>query len=266
MIDLYLSKKNYHLGDKVEGYALVRCDDDFECNRVVVYINGFEKTEFMNGEYIRYERNQLIRAKVELIGKTVFRIGETRFDFYFDIPEDIPGTYYGIYGMIKYEIKAVVEISLAFNCVDFQELTIKPLPPKAGSEALPISVYIQEEETRFIEVELLTAYVKKDDILPFTFRVYPEAKINGVNFELIHHEVVASEGHHTTSHLIWNNRYIKETEFERNSWIESEIKASTRWAVSIQSKLILSRFTLKISLDFPWRFDKSIEVPITVHY
>ncbi len=266
-IEIQLNEEPLLPGGKVEGYVLVTCDDDFQCERLYVSLIGEEKSEIVihTGKVtiVYREDREHINVVTEFAESAMIPMGESRYEFSFTLPSDIPGSYKGSYGLIKYTLEAQAEISWA------RDLKFK-IEPSVGfkqnldleSTPQPKSGFVDDEGTTILKVETGKDPVSLGDNVDFRFLVDRDTKMRGVRAELLRLEHVEPKGHTADSKKTLAESYFSDEEIRRDSWIESSIPTDLTWTESFTTELIDYSHILKITIDVARRRDKAIEIPI----
>ncbi|MHA1851184.1 MAG: sporulation protein, partial [Candidatus Thorarchaeota archaeon] len=127
-IEIQLKDPTPTSGDIVEGQVLVTCDDDFQCERLHVSIKGRELARVVihagKVTIVHEEKHDHIDHRIDLGENLTIPMGESRYDFSFPLPSNIPGSYEGAYGSIKYTIEAKAEVSWARDPQSKQDITL----------------------------------------------------------------------------------------------------------------------------------------------
>jgi len=266
-IEIQLENETFNPGEKVEGHAIITCDNDFQCERIYISLKGIELARVVihagKVTIVHEEKREHIERRIELGENLAIPIGESRYDFSFTLPPDIPGSYVGSYGSIKFTLNAKAEISWARDLKSDVDLFV---PFKLGLQTEPIS----NPKSGTIEIDgkpLLKIHIDEDHIslgnhATFRFSVDRVAKIRGVRAEIIREEHVAPKGHKMNTKRTLEEEYFPDEEITRESWIESSLQTNSRWTPTFTSDLIECRYLLKITLDIPRHLDSAIEIPI----
>ncbi|TFF91735.1 hypothetical protein EU546_08235, partial [Candidatus Thorarchaeota archaeon] len=109
----------FNPGETVEGHVIVLCDEDFDCNRITIELTGEEETRVVRGSgdnrrVYREEITHVAQGRELMSGGNV-PSGEHRHPFSIPLPENIPGSYQGFHGHIRYKLQAKAEVSWAFD-------------------------------------------------------------------------------------------------------------------------------------------------------
>jgi hypothetical protein len=60
--------------------------------------------------------------------------------------------------------------------------------------------------------------------------------------------------------------FFDDARLRREDWIPVKLNTDRKLPPSFRTRLIDSHIILKATLDIPWRFDKSVEVPVISGY
>jgi hypothetical protein len=263
-VRILLQSKDYLPGDKMEGTVVISSDSALEYGRVAVSLQGEEHTRVIRGSRkhrrLYEEARTHSRELLELSGAGVVGPGDTQFHFQFALPEDCLGSYYGLHGSIRYSLKAVVETSEAHTVETSEEVFVFILT--AAQPFKSTSTSISEDSTDVLNIQLPANTINLGQELNVRIRVASQAEFRGVRAEIVHREYVLPEGYETDTRTTFSRWYAKKDELEKERWIDIVLKSSPNWPISFKSNLIKSQYLLRVTMDIPWRFDKSVEIPI----
>ncbi len=268
-IEIQLEDETFAPGSKVEGQVLVTCDDDFKCERLFVSLLGEEVARVVihvgKVTIVHEDKREHVNDIKDFDDCSMIPIGETRYDFSFNLPPDIPGSYKGTFGWIKYTLEAKAEIVRARDLKSKLDLSLRYKSGiESGSIPEPKSDYLENDGVTLLKVETDTDHFSLGDNLDFRFFVDRETSIRGVRAEVIRLEQIEPKGYKTESKKELVEIYFQEEDLRRNSWIEATIQTDSNWTESFTSELIEYRHFLKITLDIARRRDKVIEIPIVL--
>lgn len=267
-IKTVITKEDFMPGDQIEGYVLVTCDKDFDCNAINLRFYGEEKTTVMvhvGKTTVTYTDSTVhVDEVTEFVGSTRVQSGETRYDFKFDMSRDIPGSYQGTHGYIRYTLEAKIEVSWARDPKEKIQLEIKSTPLSVRPESQSRSDDMEEEGLRFFKVEVPTDVVDLGQ--PFKCRLYvdQEVELRGLRAELVHWEFVQPDRQKRTIKKDLVEWYLEDENLRRNTWIEVELQTDVGWPLSFKTEHIDSSYYLKATLDIARRRDKVIVIPVKV--
>ncbi|MFW9968465.1 MAG: hypothetical protein ACFFEA_15060 [Candidatus Thorarchaeota archaeon] len=270
-ISLHLPKEEFLPGERIEGQAVVVCDDDFDCESMNLTFSCEELSRVVvsSGKYTRVyrEKREHFEKFYELLNQTRVLEGETRIEFAFDIPENSVSSFEGTYSWIRYEIKGKIEVKWALDAKTERSIIVTA-PPKQSTvlEQMMIQEEHGEEGASLLRIEADNNTIRRGQDFRFRFLVGSEANVRGARTELIWREKVAPEGRETSSDTKMDEQYWEEYRLPRESWVDVTVKTDKEWPDPFKSELIECIYILKVTLDIPWRFDKSIEVPLGISY
>ena len=267
-ISIHVSKPDYELGETIEGYVVIDCDESFDCNRVVIRLRCTERTRVVRGSgkhrRVYIEERIHLDQKIVLREFPVFQEGETGLDFKFELHKETPASYEGVHGYIRYELMAKIELSWRLDPKDRMTVRINQRSNGDRSASQPVTSFVDDDGVQLLAVEAVDNVIRLGESFAFSFRVDRDVEIRGVRTELIQKEHVAPKGKKETSDNIVNQKIFENESFQRGSWIESELQTQPTWYSSFRTALIRVEYILKVTLDIPWRFDKSVEIPILI--
>lgn len=267
-ISIHLSKQEFELGEVVEGYVVIDCDETFDCNRVVIRLRGVETTRVVrgSGKHRRVYIEERVHLERTLVLKEfpIFQEGETGLDFKFELPQEIPASYEGEHGNIRYDLMAKIELSWRLDPKARLRIKVKHTLREDIPASQPVTAFVDDDGVQLLSVEALDNVLRLGESLAFSFRVDREVGIRGVRAELIQKEHVAPKGKKEISDRIMSKRSFDNENLHRELWIESDLQTNPTWVPTFTTALIKLEYLLKVTLDIPWRFDKSVEIPILI--
>ncbi len=263
-LQIVLSKSTYIAGETIQGYVLLKCDDAFECNRIPITLIGQIKTRITRSSgnsSTTYRETEDIINETQILfeGGMIFE-GNTRYNFSFRLPELLPPSYRSRYAEIKYELRTKAEVSWALDPKAKKVVNIvMPYSNNPGKRAFG---YCENNGSYVLEVEAEETAICIGQEIPLRIRVSRDVKIRGVRIELIHHELTRARRVKEHTKRIKYKDFIEDENLVFDTWFEYSIKTSRFIPPSFQTRLVTSYLTIKITLDIPWRFDKSAEIEI----
>ncbi len=254
-------------GSTVEGQVLVTCDDDFQCERLHISLLGTEAVKVVvrigKTTIIYQDKRDHVNDIVNLTEAIKIPTGESRYNFSFTLPSNIPGSYNGTCGWIKYSLEAKAEISWARDLKSKLDLALQlKQGPEKESIPEPKSDMIESDGITLLKVDTDTDHFSLGDNLDFRFFVDRQASFRGVRAEIIGLEHVEPKEFKWDSKKELAEIYFQEEEFRRDSWVEATIQTDSNWIESFTTELVEYRHFLKVTLDIARRKDKVIEIPI----
>jgi hypothetical protein len=265
-----LPREEYVPGERVEGYAIVVCDNDFDCESVNLVFSCTEQSRVVVGSgkhrRVYLEKFEHFSQDLELLNQSNVMEGETRFEFAFEIPKESVSSFEGVFSWIRYEFKGKIEVKWALDPKTEQRIVVTASPKKSVElEQTMIQREITDEGIHLLRVELENDTVRRGDYIRFRYLVGNDANIRGVRAELILRERVSPQGRDTNNDSEMDQQYWEEYRVLRESWVDVAVKSGDEWPEAFKSELIEYSYLLKVTLDIPWRLDKSIEVPLKLY-
>ncbi|MFX0053327.1 MAG: hypothetical protein ACFFAD_00245 [Candidatus Hermodarchaeota archaeon] len=266
-ISIHLPKEEYSPGERVEGHAIVVCDDDFDCESVNLVFSCTEQSRVVvgSGKHRRVflEKFEYFAYYLEIFNQSTVMEGETRFEFAFELPKESVSSFEGTYSWIRYEIKGKIEVKWALDPKTERRIVVTA-PPKESVELeqTMIQKEISNEGRHLLRVELDSNTIRRGDYIRFRYLVGSDTNIRGVRAELILREKVSPQGRDTNNDNEMDQQYWEEDKILRESWVDVTVKTGEEWPEAFKSELIEHLYILKVTLDIPWRLDKSIEIPL----
>ncbi|MFX1439051.1 MAG: hypothetical protein ACFFFD_02300 [Promethearchaeota archaeon] len=262
-----MPKEEYSPGERVEGYAIVVCDDDFDCESVNLVFSCTEQSRVVvgSGKHRRVflEKFEYFSQHLELLNQSSVMEGETRLEFAFEIPKESVSSFEGVFSWIRYEIKGKIEVKWALDPKTKRRIVVTaPLSKSVELEQTMIQKEIANEGIHLLRVELESDTIRRGNYIRFRYLVGSDMNIRGVRAELILRESVSPKGRDTNYDNEMDQQYWEEYKILRESWVDVAVKTGEEWPEAFKSELIEYLYILKVTLDIPWRLDKSIEIPL----
>jgi hypothetical protein len=186
--------------------------------------------------------------------------GTHRMDFAFDAPDFAPSSYRGRSGWIDYEIEAQVEISWALDLKARAKIYV--LRPMGKYEFIGLWDTYEKDGVEIARMELMDGGLCIGGELKFKFKISSEANIRGVRAELVQRETAKASGYTDDTKQAYVRDYFEEALIPRDQWLVGRLMTDKTVPPSFSSDLITSELYVKLVLDIPWAFDKSVKVPI----
>ncbi len=263
-VEIILSKETFMPGDTVEGHVLVKTDNDFDCNGMNISFIGEERSRIVihagKVTIVYDDDKEHVNDQIELASSTSIPFGETRYDFSFSLPEDVPSSYLGTYGWITYTLEAKIEVSWARDPKAKVIINVESEQDVVTSQGFQHR--LEDEGVTLLRVEGSSDILHLGEDFSFRLNVDRASNIRGVRAEIVHIEHVEPDNHETdkrTSSVEW---YLADEEIQRDSWIDVTMKTEPDWPLSFSTELIQSHYILKVTLDIALRLDKVVEIPI----
>ncbi len=263
-IKIFLEKSVFLPGDEISGHVLVKCDKEFKCNRIVIGFLGAVNTVITVGsdddETTYTETIKIVETGLVLHeGGTVYA-GESKFEFSFRLPDRVPPSYEGFYGKIQYGLEAKIELSWAIDPKD--RLLLNVIFPYRKEVGKGVRVAYEDKEDMHppLEVQLENTSFCIGELVPFKVRVSSGEKIRKVRFELIHQESASARGHKSKYPQTLAKSSIDAEDIQYDTWFAVGVEIPPSTPPSFDVSIIKSHLLLRVTLDIPWRFDKSVEV------
>ncbi|TFH06455.1 MAG: hypothetical protein E4H14_10815 [Candidatus Thorarchaeota archaeon] len=264
---IQLENETFTPGEKIEGHVIVTCDNDFQCERIHISLKGTELARVVihagKVTIVHEEKREHISKTENLADCLTIPQGDSLYDFSFTLPSNIPGSYVGTYGSIKYTLQAIAEISWARDLKSEVDLFV-PFTTNLETDTVqsPKTGTIEIDGITILKVQIDEDHLSPGDSLSFRFSVDRTAKIRGVRADLIRLEHVEPKGHRMNTKRMIAEEYYPDKEIVRDFWTDATILTNSRWTPSFSSELITCHYLLKITLDIPLRLDSVIEIPI----
>ncbi len=269
-IKIVLPKSTYFSGEIIRGFVAVRADKDFECNRIVVTFTGEVKTRITTGSgkhrHTHRETIPIVKTGVIVHEGGLVYAGESRFEFEFQIPPNAPPSYDTYHGDIYYRLDAKIEVSWALDPKD--SLLVNVVYPYRKEVGRGVRVACENNGSQYppLEVQLDNTSFCMGELVPFNVRISSGQKIRKVRFELIHHEYVRARSRTRERDHVLAKSSIDAEEIQYDTWFAIGVEIPRGAPPAFDAQIIKSYLYLKVTLDIPWRFDKSVVVNLVHGY
>jgi sporulation-control protein spo0M len=265
-IKLYVEKTSYNAGETVTGTAEVICDKDFKFNEMYVTFQAKERTwvtkQVGKHTHTYTEDYFYVDDKFEIMSPGMMQAGDIRVPFTFEIPSDAPTSYNGTQGFIEYTLEGKIEVTWSRDPVDKINLIIigpsETLTPSSvtGSEI--------DDGVPQLDAELENNEIYPGDTLHVKYRVERQERMRGIRIDVETTEVVTAQGQENKNWIKYSEVFIDEKDIPRGSWRSIEIITPNTLPKTHSGPLVNLTTILKVVIDIPWGFDKSVNFPLIV--
>jgi len=259
-VSIYIEKNQFWPGDEVSGHVVVSTDSSFTCNRIILKLRGKEYTHYQAGKVHVSETHQILEDDIIIWEGGNIQSGDTKFEFEFTLPEDIPPTHGGYFGQIDYSIEAVIEVDRSLDPKSKMELNVFTRAPSFIPEPLDRLPIRKEEE--HLHAEIPTDILRPNKGLEVRFRVKERSRIKGVRLDIVKHDDIICQGRNLDGDTGISEKRIPITFRDFDRWIEETIVEDWSNMSPFEGKLIKSSLMLKVVLEVGLSFDPSIEFPL----
>ena len=257
---IYTEKKEFLPGEDVSGHVIVSSDNTFNCNRIILKLRGKEYTHYQAGKVHVTDTHMTLDEDVTIWEGGDIHSGDTRFDFSFKLPEDIPPVHEGVFGMVDYSVEAVVEINRALDPKSKMNLIVYAHPPAYIPEKMEQPAIREEQE--HLVAEIPTDIIRPKKGILVRFLVKERSRIKGVRLDIAKHEEVTCQGRNLGSTSEVNQKHVPITYNDFDRWIEETVIADWDKVIPFEGKLIKSSIVLKVVLEIGLSIDPCIEFPL----
>ncbi len=265
-MEIELNKYVFRPGETIQGRLIVECTESFEFNDIHVTLQGKEHTRIERSDG---EDTTVYRSNVEHVSERILfdveRVmpkGKKIFTFQFKLPNNLPFSYHGKHGWIEYGLAAKIEISWAFDVQAFKKIQL--LKPTRRLRPNQIEAADADYEHSVLEVTVPRDIVYPDKKLHIKVRVSNEVEMRKLRAELISREKVVAQGREEELDTYHCHIFVEDGDIVRQSWIDIVVPTSSNIPAPFHSSLITVDVLLKVTIDIPFRFDKSIFIPLQV--
>jgi len=257
---IFLEKNQFQSGEEVAGHIVVKTDSFFSCNRVILKVKGQEYTHYQAGKVHVSETHPLIEDVITVWEGGEIHAGDTKFEFRFDLPENLPPNYEGLFGTIDYSIEAVVELDRALDPKEKVPFEILASPPKYIPEPMDRLPIRKVEE--HIEAEIPTDIIRPGKGLVIRFLVRERSRIKGVRLDIVRKEDATCQKRELDYRRELNQKRIPITFNDFGRWIDESIHEDWLAYPPFEGKLIKSSLHLKVVLEVGLSLDPEIWFPL----
>ena len=268
-LQIQIKEQQLEAGETLEGQILITCDDDFQCERLFITLHGRELARVVihagKVTIVHEEKRDHIDHCIDLDEDLTIPMGESRYDFSFTLPPDIPGSYKGPYGSITYTVEAKAEISWARDLKSKQDITLA-FNSETDAESVPgpKSDFIEKDGVVLVKADTTRDRFILGREVSFRFHVDRETKMRGIRAEIIGLEHVEPKGHKMHTKRSLAEIYYPDDEIRRDSWTEVTLPTDVSWVESFTTDIIKHTHILKVTMDVARRRDNDIEIPIVL--
>jgi hypothetical protein len=267
-IDIITSKNLYRPGDSVEGELHFSASEEFGYNAIHLTFLGREHTRIIvshgKSSTVHTEERVYFSQRTDLAGEGTMTVEGLNFPFSFSIPDKVPSSYRGRNGWIEYTLKAVIERSWAIDPGSELELIVRAPERKPPSQTRQVA--IDDDGNSILTAETDDDAITLGEGIGVRFRVEQELKIRGVRIELISEEEAHAKRYHRTSFTTLIQEFAKVGEIQYGLWNDVRFETSESMPYSFESEILSNKIYVKLTLDIPWKIDKSTIIPLQMGY
>ncbi|KXH73523.1 MAG: hypothetical protein AM326_10610 [Candidatus Thorarchaeota archaeon SMTZ-45] len=260
-VTIHTEKDNFVPGDLVSGHVMIATDKDFSCNRIILKVRGKEYTHYQAGKVHISETHEFLHKDISICEGGEFYSGNTRFEFEFKLPENIPPVHIGFRGKIDYTIEAVIEIDRALDPKSKIQLNVKSKLPQYIPEPVPEPLPIGKE-TDNLQVEIPTNILRPKRGFEIRYLVMERSRIKGLRIEILRREDIICKGNKLDSKIGITEKRIPLTSNDYGRWIDETIHFDWLTMIPFAGKLIKTSLLLKVVLEVGLSIDPFVEFPL----
>jgi hypothetical protein len=261
-VTIYTEKDQFWPGDEISGHILVSTDNTFTCNRIILKLRGEEYTHYQAGKVHVTDTHNLLDDDITICEGGDIQSGDTKFEYSFKLPEDIPPVHEGVYGKIDYSIEVVVEVDHALDPKSKIQLNVNaPSPPFIPE---PMNQSPIRDEREHLQAEIPTNIVRPNKGLEVRVFVKERSRIKGVRIDILRREDVVCQKRNLNSTKAISEKHIPITFNEFDRWIEETVHEDWNFMIPFEGKLIKTSLILKVVLEVGLSLDPFIEFPLQV--
>ncbi len=259
-VSIYTEKDEFLPGEEVSGHVVVSTDESFTCNRVILKLRGKEYTHYQAGKVHVSETHDILKEDITIMEGKDIHSGDTRIEFSFKLPEEIPPVHEGFYGTIDYTVEAVVEVDRAMDPKSKINIIVYGVTPPHIPE--PLDRLPLREDKEHLQAEIPTDILRPNKGLVVRFLVKERSRIKGVRIDIVKREDIVCQGRNLDSTSAVSEKRVPITFNEFDRWVEESIHEDWKSMVPFEGKLIKSTLVLKVVLEVGLALDPYIEFPL----
>jgi hypothetical protein len=259
-VDIALEYRGVLPGDNLAGKVIIRTDNAFDCNRVVVKLKSEERTECGSGDSRHVEKRTILSRVFRISEGMTIPEGNTQIPFSYKLPRGLSPSYKGWSGNIKHTIEAVVEVDWALDPKCKREYRVFQKKPPYLKFATDTRAWSKENNE--LHVRLDDNVLRLDKGILVRFQVSQRERMNGVRLDIRKSEKYEC-GWGNKSHD-WNIRrkYFELKDDDWGRWKELVIGEKWQYHLPFTSQLFQVSYYLKVTLEISWDFDQSVTFPL----
>lgn len=265
-IEIMTNQSIYSSGDQVEGEVRVTSDDEFKYNAIHLTFIGREHTRIVvsHGKTTSVHTDERVyfSQRIDAAGEGTMSSDGYSFPFQFTIPENVPSSYKGVHGWIEYKLIGVIE--RAWSIDPKREIQIEV----RNSEKMPSSqsqhAFIEDKGYEILSVEVEDDTVALGDEIRVRMRLEQDTKMRGVRVEIIAEEEACTKHYNRSITTTLAEEFTERIGIQPGLWKDAILSTNESMPYTFSKEILFNRTYLKVTLDIPWRRDKSITIPMTL--
>lgn len=261
-VDIVFDNKRVLPGETLTGKVIVRTDNEFECNRVVLKVVSKERTEVGSGDSSCVDEKSLVSRVFRISEGQIIKKGNTAFPFSYDVPRGLSPSYKGYNGWIRHTVEGVVEVDWALDPKMTMEYRVLQVRPPCRPKIVDTKAISETENGLY--VQLNENCVRLDSGILIGFKVDDRKRMRAVRFDIMKLEDVKCSWSNTKHHSSVLRKYYELNPDDWGRWMEIRIGEDWHYHIPFKSLLFHISYYLKVSLEIDWNSDPEIIIPLSI--
>ena len=259
-VDIALENRRVLPGDTLAGKVIVRTDEAFDCNRVVLKLKSRERTECGSGDSRHVEEESILSKVFRLCEGMTVSEGNTEIPFSYKLPKGLPPSYEGWNGNITHTIEAVVEVDWALDPKLKREYRVLQKRPPYIQFATDTRAWSKENAE--LHGRLDDNVLRLDKGIVVRYYVDQGKRMNAVRFEIKKLEKYKCGWSDKSHESPVREKYVELLDDDWGRWKELVIGEEWKHHLPFASQLFQLSYYLKVTLEVGWDFDRSVVFPL----
>ena len=260
-VDIVFENRRVLPGDTLSGKVVIRTDEPFDCNRVVLKFKSRERTQHGSGDNRRVDTKNILSRVFRISEGKNIPAGNSAIPFSFQVPKGIPPSFQGYHGDIKHTIEAVVEIDWALDPKLKLEYTViqhrPPYIPVVGDTR------VLSKEDDGLHVRLDSDVLRMDTGIFVRFEVEQKKRMRRVRIDIRKRQEAKCGWNQLSHESNVRREYVNLGEEDWGRWKECTIGENWKYHLPFSSQLFRVGYYLQVTLEVGWDIDPSLRFPLT---
>ena len=258
-VDIEFDSKRVLPGDTLSGRVVIKTDEAFDCNRVVLKAKSIERTEYGSGKHRSIDEECHMTRVFRISESTTIAEGTTTIPFSFQLPRGLPPTYRRFSNYIRHTVEGVVEVDWALDPKSTEEFHVLQKRPQYLSKDLGLETTPKSNDGLHIQSN---GILRMDTGILVGFKVDDEKRMQRVRFDIIRWEHAKCRWHETSNYKTMRQTFYELEPDDWGRWKEIQFGDEWRFHLPFKSSLIRISYLLKVTYEIGLKLDPSIEIPL----
>lgn len=259
-VDIVFDNNRVLPGETLTGSVIVKTDETFDCNRIVLKVLSRERTEYGSGDDRHVDTKQLVSRVFRISEGRTIPEGTTSIPFSYTLPRGLPPSYRGHNGNIKHDVEGVVEVDWALDPKMTREYLVLQNRPPYIPEIVDAST--PSESVEGLRARLDNNILRMDTGILARFNIDDKKRIRGVRFDIVKRENAKCGWRNLKNDSSVRKKFIELGPDDWGRWQEIQIGEEWRYHLPFESLLFQVSYHLKVTLEIGWELDPSIFFPL----